>query len=201
MTPLVLCGTTKWNRVRSGGKAAGFTKSPEVQRRMQRFPLIVGPLYAMHISTMTYRVGQNKHGCVRSPMGVFTRIHVHRTLLPRTPIASPLLLLLLLLSSLHDTLEFPTEGVNMAEVEGAEVREEMLVHVLICPAKRLFSSATTVVVVAALLVCRQSRLRWWRPETFWKANEVQATVMIDLYSVLGKSAVQVSIWRLDYYCR
>lgn len=153
----------------------------------------------------TYRVGQNKHGCVRSPVGVFTRVHVNWPLPPAVPITSAFLLLPLL-SPLHDTPEFRTEGVNMAEVEGPEVRKEMLVHVLICPAEQLISSSTTIAatVVVALFVCWEPRRRRWRrPDTIWKTNEVQAAVMIDLYGALGKSAVckgMVSVWQL-HCCR
>lgn len=75
----------------------------------------------------------------------------------------------------------------MTEMEGPEIREEMLVHVVVCPAKQLFSLATAVVVVS-VFACRQVRLRRRRLETFLKANEVQTTAMIDLYGVLGEPA-------------
>lgn len=135
---------------------------------------------------ITYRVGQNKHDRVRPPVGVFTRIHVHWPLLPVTPATSPLLLLLLL-SPLRNTSEFLTKGVHMAEMKRSEVREKMLVYVFICSAKQLASSAPAVVV--ALSVCRQLRRRRRQPETFWKANEVQTTFVIDFYGVLGELAV------------
>lgn len=113
------------------------------------------------------------------------------------------LLLLLLLSPLHGAPEFRTEGVNMTEVEGPEVREEVLVHVLICPTEQFFWSATTaataVVAVGLFVVWQPRRRRPLRPDTIWQTNEVQAAVMINLYGALDKPTVRmdvVPVWQL-----
>lgn len=123
----------------------------------------------------SHRVCQDKHCCVRPPVGVIARVNVHRFLPPNPT----LLLVLLPLLYLQQPPELHAKRVHVLEMKRPEVREKMSIDKLVGAAVKLLLP----------FVVGPPELRGLlRLEAFRKTNEVQRAAMVDLDGARGEPA-------------